>query len=198
VGREMRQYGKEILGVSECRWNGYGSNKLVTGETILYSGHEKEETEHTGGVAFILQDKATRALINLEPIPERLIKARFKSKCNNITIINTYAPTNDANQDDKDSFYECLQTSIDRVHNRDMLIMMRDFNAKIGNENQVKELAMGREGQGSLNENGRIFIDLCNSNNLVTGGSIFQHKKSIKQLEYHQTLKLKTKEIILQ
>jgi hypothetical protein len=43
----MRQYGIEILGVSECRWNGYGSNKLVTGETILYSGHQNEETEHT-------------------------------------------------------------------------------------------------------------------------------------------------------
>jgi hypothetical protein len=54
VGKEMKQYGIEILGVSECRWNGYGSNKLVTGETILYSGHQKEETEHTGGVEFIL------------------------------------------------------------------------------------------------------------------------------------------------
>jgi hypothetical protein len=68
--------------------------KLVTGETILYSGHQKEETEHTGEVAFILQDKATRALINWEPISERLIKARFKSKYNNRTIINASAPTN--------------------------------------------------------------------------------------------------------
>jgi hypothetical protein len=68
VGREMRQYAIEILEVSECRWNGYGSNKLATGETILYSGHQKEETEHTGRVAFILQDKATRALIGWEPI----------------------------------------------------------------------------------------------------------------------------------
>jgi hypothetical protein len=70
VRREMRQYGIEMLGVSECRWNGYGSNKLATGELILYSGHAEEETEHTRGVAFILQDKVARALIDWEPISE--------------------------------------------------------------------------------------------------------------------------------
>jgi hypothetical protein len=74
-----------------------------------------------------------------------------------------------------------------------MLIMTGDFNAKIGNENQGKELVMGRKGLGSMNENGRMFMDLCNSNNLVIGGSIFQYQKSIKQPGYHQTLKLKTK-----
>jgi endonuclease/exonuclease/phosphatase family metal-dependent hydrolase len=165
------------LGVSQCRWNGCGSNKLVTGESILYSGHQKEETEHTGGVAFILQDKAARVLIDWEPISERLIKAKFKSKFNNITIINAHAPTNDANQEGKDSFYKCPQTSIDKVHNRDMVIVMGDFKAKIGNETQGKELVMGREGLGSMNENGRMFTDLSNSNNLVIGDSILQHKK---------------------
>jgi exonuclease III len=139
VGREMRQYGTEILRVNECRWNGYGSNKLVTGETILYSRHQKEETEHKG-VAFILQDKATRALIDWEPISERLIKARFKSKFNNITIINAYAPTNDASQEDKDSFYECLQTSTDRVHNRDMLIVRETLTQKLATRIRGKNL----------------------------------------------------------
>jgi hypothetical protein len=73
--------------------------------------------------------------------------------------------------------YECLQTSIDKVHNRDMLIVRGDVNAKIGNENQGKELVMGRRGLGSMNKNGRMFMDLCNNNNLVLGGSILQHKK---------------------
>jgi hypothetical protein len=54
---------------------------------------------------------------------------------------------------------------------------MGDFNAKIDNENKGKEFVMGREGLGSMNENGRMFMDLCNSNNVVIGGSIFQHKK---------------------
>jgi exonuclease III len=105
-------------------------------------------------------------------ISERLIKARFKSKFNNITILNAYAPTNDASQED--NFYECLQTSIDKVHNMDRLIVMGDFNVKIGNKNQGKELVMGREWLGSMNENGRMFTDLCNSNVPVIGGSIFQ------------------------
>jgi exonuclease III len=140
VGRETRQYRIEILEVSECRCNGYRSNKLATGETILYSGHQKEETEHTRGAASILQDKATSALIDWEPISERLIKARFKSKFNNITIINAYAPTNNASQENKDSFYEYLQTSVDKVHNRDTLIVMGTLTQNLATRIRGKNL----------------------------------------------------------
>jgi hypothetical protein len=38
--------------------------------------------------------------------------------------------------------------------------MMGDFNTKTGKENEGKELVMGREGLGSVNENGGMFMDL--------------------------------------
>ena len=44
-----------------------------------------------------------------EPVSERIMWVRLKAKCKNITIIQCYAPTNDAEEDVKECFYEQLQ-----------------------------------------------------------------------------------------
>ena len=59
---------------------------------------------------------------------------------------------------------------------RDILIVTGDFNAKIGKDNTGRERIMGKEGSGTMNENGEMFVDFCVFNNLVIGGSVFQHK----------------------
>ena len=38
VAREMRKYDIDVLGISECRWAGFGRMRVQTGETLLYSG----------------------------------------------------------------------------------------------------------------------------------------------------------------
>jgi len=52
---EARKYKLYILGISECRWAGFGRLKTATGETILYSG--RDDDMHQSGVALPL-DKA--------------------------------------------------------------------------------------------------------------------------------------------
>ena len=66
---------------------------------------------------------------------------------------------------------------MDQKAKKDLLIMMGDFNAKIGKDNIGKELVMGKEGLGEINENGELFTDYCHFNSLVTGGSVFTHKR---------------------
>ena len=56
-------------------------------------------------------------------------------------------------------------------------MVMGDFNAKISNDNTGLETVMGREGIGERNDNGERFVEFCASNQLVIGGSIFQHKQ---------------------
>lgn len=55
------------------------------------------------------------------------------------------------------------------------MILMGDMNAKIGGSNNGFETVMGREGLGSMNENGERFAAAC-ADILVIGGSVFQHK----------------------
>ena len=94
-----------------------------------------------------------------------------------LNIIQCYAPTNDADKEKKDTFYEQLQSVIDKGGNKNMTILMGDFNAKIGSDNTGYEDVMGTHGLGMMNENGERFADLCALNQLVIGGSIFPHKR---------------------
>ena len=68
---------------------------------------------------------------------------------------------------------------IDRRGAKDITILMRDFNAKIGMDNTGYKDIMGTHGlgQSQMNENGECFADLCALNQLVIGGSIFPHKR---------------------
>ncbi|KAL8622673.1 hypothetical protein ACOMHN_009307 [Nucella lapillus] len=176
VSREMHRYNLKILGLCETRWNGTGQTRLTSGDTIIYSGQE-EGQPHTHGVALLMTPEATRALLSWEPVSPRLLTARYNSKGRKVTIIQCYAPTNVANADDKEEFYDQLQATIDRAPKRDLKIVMGDMNAKVGANNSDKELIMGKHGMGEQNENGELFTDFCTFNDLVIGGTVFPHKK---------------------
>ena len=47
-----------------------------------------------------------------------------------MNIVQIYAPTNDASDEDKDAFYSRLQGVIDKLPRKDVKIIMRDANAK--------------------------------------------------------------------
>ena len=100
---------------------------------ILYSG--RYDNQHMQGMAIMMNQEATKALIDWSPINERIIKARFYSKFVKVTMIHMYAPTNESDIDEqtKEDFYGKLQEVTEQVHNHDMLIITGDMNEKVGN-----------------------------------------------------------------
>ena len=179
VAREMKAYQLDILGLCETRWTNAGECQLASGETILYSGHLEENSPHTEGVGVLLSAQAKRALIGWKAEGPRLISAEFRSqkKDINLHVIQGYAPTNDKDQDVKETFYKMLQNSIDQVRRKDILIVMGDFNAKVGSDNVGFEEIMGKHGLGVRNENGELFAEMCATNGLMIGGTVFPHKR---------------------
>ncbi len=58
-----------------------------------------------------------------------------------------YAPTNEADETIKDDFYNKLDSVVRRKHsNKDIIILIGDFNAKVGNNNNGYEQIMGMHG----------------------------------------------------
>nr|KAG5714565.1 hypothetical protein BaRGS_007011 [Batillaria attramentaria] len=110
-------------------------------------------------------------------LPHHHSQIHHQEKDIKLNIIQCYAPTNDAEEEKKDDFYQQLQTVIDRGGAKDMTILMGDFNAKIGSDNTGYEDTMGTHGLGQMNENGERFANFCALNQLVIGGSIFPHKR---------------------
>ena len=61
-------------------------------------------------VAILINPIASKALMEWEPVDERLVRARFNSRYCKLTVIVCYAPTNNESDETKDSFYIKLQS----------------------------------------------------------------------------------------
>ena len=75
----------------------------------------------------------------------------------------------------KDEFYEQLTTTLSNVPKKDIIILMGDLNAKIGNE-RISGVTYDH-GIGNKNNNGERLIEICQEFNLMIGGSMFPHKE---------------------
>ncbi|VDP36962.1 unnamed protein product [Schistosoma curassoni] len=75
----MRRYKLAVLEISGIYWTQAGQQRLNTGETLLYSGHEEENARHTQAVALILSKEARNALVGWESHGSRIIKATLKA-----------------------------------------------------------------------------------------------------------------------
>ena len=174
VCREMRRYNIDILGVGECRWTGFGKIQTQTGETIIYSGREDQ---HQHGVAVIMGKDAAGALISWKPVSERIIVARFNSEHIKTTLVQVYAPTNDANDEEKNKFYNQLQQVYNEIHQHDLVLTMGDLNAKIGSQKPGEEGIVGQHALvGERSENGERFVALCMENNMAITTTQYPHK----------------------
>lgn len=173
--KEMERLNLQLIGLSECRWNGVGDVTVENGHRFLFSGRNINE-HHRDGVGFLLSRRAAQSLLDWKPINERFIWCRLKSRVRNITIIQTYAPTEQADEETKIAYYDQLMSITNSIQKGDILIVMGDLNAKIGSENHSLEHVMGKHGLGAINSNGRLLTSFCNEANLVIGGSLFPHK----------------------
>lgn len=118
-----------------------------------------------------------RCLLDWKPISDRIITARLQSKIRKVTLIQCYAPTETSTLEQKEDFYDALNTTISRVRRSEILILTGDFNAKVGADNSNLEDVMEAHGLGRMNQNGELFTDLCHTRNLVIGGTLFPHKR---------------------
>lgn len=87
-------------------------------------------------------------ILGFKPLDGRICKIRVKGKYNNLTFICIYAPTETGDGEESDIFYYKLEEVCSKTNRYDMLIILGDFNAKVGRENFIKTVA----GNYSLHE----------------------------------------------
>ena len=173
--REMNRYRLNIMGMSEVRWQGSGRCRVADGVEIIYSC--RDDGRHEGGVALAVDKEAQKSLLSWVPVNDRLIYARFNTRYIKLSIIQCYAPTNQADEEDKDSFYEALEKVMEEIPRHDMIYIIGDMNAKVGSSNDGHERSMGNHGVGRRNENGEKLLEFCDTHGMCIGGTIFPHRK---------------------
>ena len=104
-----------------------------------------------------------------------MILVRFQGKSFNITVIQVYAPTTDAEEAEVDWFYENLQDLLELTPKKDVLFIIGDRNAKVRSQ-EIPEVT-GKFGLGVQNEEGQRLTEFCQESVLVIANTLFQQPK---------------------
>ena len=107
-----------------------------------------------------------------------MISVRFQGKPFNITVIQVYAPTNNAEEAEVEQFYDDLQDLLELTPPKDVLFIIGDWDANVGS--QETPGVTSKFGLGLRNEARQMLIEFCQENALVIDNNIFQqHKRAL-------------------
>ena len=168
VCREMRRLNCDILGLSEVRFNGSGE---LNGEgcKLYYSGG----TIGQAGVGILVKKEYYNCIQGVWAYSDRVILMKINGKPLSLAVIQVYAPTSDCDEFEIEQFYKDLNSAKKAVKFNEYLIVMGDFNAKIGKGREGD--IVGNFGLGMRNERGDRLVEFCEANKLIIGNTWFEH-----------------------
>ncbi|BHF84090.1 hypothetical protein SprV_0902724000 [Sparganum proliferum] len=142
VARELARYKVDIAALSETRFSEQGQLEEVgAGYTFFWSGRPRTE-RRDAGVAFAIRNDIVGRLPCLpQGINDRLMSLRLPLRRGGkfATIISAYAPPMTSPMAARDKFYEDLHALLATVSKADKLIVLGDFNARVGTDHTAGE-----------------------------------------------------------
>ena len=116
-----------------------------------------------------------------QPVSERILRLRLKCHMSYMTVVAVYAPINPPNSTSEavslsEAFYDHLQSALSSVPSSDLIVILGDFNARVGSDFSSWNSVIGPHGVGVCNENGERLLDFCAGNQLIITNTWFQHK----------------------
>ena len=104
-----------------------------------------------------------------------MISVCFQGKSFNITVIQAYAPTTNAEKAEVERFCEDLGDLLELTAKKDVLFIIGDWNAKVGSQ-EIPGVT-GTFGRGVQKEAGQRLTEFCQENTLVIANTLFQQHK---------------------
>ena len=115
------------------------------------------------------------------PVSDRNMTTRISlTKDRNATIVSAYAPTMTNPEENKETYYNQPKCTLRNIPSTDKLLLIGDFNARIGRENDKWPLALGKYGIGNCNSNGELLLALCTEFDLIVTNTMFKQKDAHK------------------
>ena len=158
----------DILGICELKWTGMG--EFNSDDHYIY--YCSQESLRRNGVAITVNKTVRNAVLGCNLKNDRMISVRLQGKPFNITAIQVYAPTSNAEETEVERFYEDLQDLLELTPKNDVLFIIGDWNAKVGS--QETPGVTGKFGLGMWNEAGQRLIEFGQENALVIANTLFQ------------------------
>ena len=118
----MARVNTDILGISELKWPGMG--EFNSDDHYIYCCGQ--EFLRRNDVALIVNKRVLNAVFGCNLKNDRMISVRFQGKPFNITVIQVYDPTSDAEEAEVEWFYEDLQDLLELTPQKDVLFIIGD------------------------------------------------------------------------
>ena len=176
IEREPERYKVQIAALSETRLvNEDQLSEAHAGYTIFWIGRKQEERREAG-VEFAIKSN----LVNKLPSPpkginDRLMTVRLPLPKNRYaTLISAYAPTMTNPDEIKEMFYEDLEATVASVPKADKLVILGDFNVRVGTDYSSWAGVLGKNGVGKCNSNGLLLLESCAAQKLLITNTVFR------------------------
>ncbi|MEL7521448.1 MAG: endonuclease/exonuclease/phosphatase family protein, partial [Cyanobacteria bacterium J06553_1] len=182
VAHELLRYNIDICALAETRFHGEDSlEETGEGYTFFWKGVEPGNIRQHG-VGFAIKTSLLRNMVETPVgINERLMTWRIPLvKGRYATLVSAYAPTLGADADTKEAFYDTLNLTLDRIPKQDKILLLGDFNARVGVDHNIWPGIIGRHGTGKCNSNGLRLLTQCAQHNLTITNTLFQLKNKYK------------------
>ena len=123
----MARVNVDILGISKLKWT--GMTEFNTDDHYIY--YCGQESLRRNGLAIMVNKRIQNAVLGCNLKNDRMISVRFQGKPFNITVIQAYAPTCNAEEAEVERFCEDLQDLLELTPKKDVLFIIEYWNAKV-------------------------------------------------------------------
>ena len=184
---ELEKYNIDIAALSETRLAGISRlTEVKGGYDLFWSGKDETEPRHSG-VGFAIRSDLARTLPSLpKGISDRIMTLTLElAHDTRAVLVSCYAPTLCSSDQEKDNFYNQLRNVISGVRHKDKIILLGDFNARVGSDFQSWEGVWGNHGVGRMNSNGLRLLSFCKEFDMCITNTSFQQKNCFKTTWMH-------------
>lgn len=182
----MKKHTIQIMGLSDCRKRGQNIQQIHEDYVLIWSGVNTGRRA-THGVGFIVHPSIAHLIDKITYVSSRIISVRFKDRNKQTSIVQVYAPCNDnTTNEENDDFYNELSSTLHSVLHSDDLIVMGDFNGKVGKRRPPwnKYLGPFSDTTKDCNKNGERILHLCAEHELFITNTFYNHRRSQTQTWY--------------
>ncbi|KAM7226201.1 hypothetical protein CapIbe_022346 [Capra ibex] len=151
----MARVNIDILVINKLKWS--GMEEFNSDDHFIY--YCGQESHRRNGVAIIVNKRVQNAVLGCNLKNDRMISVCFQGKPFNITVIQVYALTSNAEEAEVERVYEDLQDLLELTPRKNVLFIIEDWNAKVGS--QEIPGVIGKFGLGVQNEAGQRLIEFC-------------------------------------
>ena len=130
VKQEMARVNVDILGISKLKWKGMGEFNSEN-HYIYYC---RQDSLRRNEVAIMVNRRVQNAVLGCNLKNNRMISIHLQGKPFNVTVIQVYSPTSNAEEAEVEWFYEDLQDLLELTPKKDVLFITGDWNAKVGSQ----------------------------------------------------------------